>query len=91
MPEPSSQRILVVDVGGTRVKLLATGQTLKRTMDSGPRLTPRAMVAGVKKQTADWKYDAVSLGLPAPVRLQNLTLEEAAQDKSGGFISHRSP
>jgi polyphosphate glucokinase len=67
MPEPSSQRILVVDVGGTRVKLLATGQTLKRTMDSGPRLTPRAMVAAVKKLTADWEYDVVSIGVPAPV------------------------
>jgi polyphosphate glucokinase len=67
MPEPSSKRILVVDVGGTRVKLLVTGQTLKRTMDSGPRLTPRAMVAGVKKLTADWEYDVVSIGVPAPV------------------------
>jgi polyphosphate glucokinase len=67
MAEPSPKRILVVDVGGTRVKLLVTGQTLKRTMDSGPRLTPRAMVAGVKKLTADWQYDAVSIGVPAPV------------------------
>ena len=69
MTEPSStsSRILVVDIGGTRVKLLVTGQTLKRTMDSGPRLTPRAMVAGVKKLTADWKYDVVSIGVPAPV------------------------
>src|SRR5262245_59728108 len=67
MPEPSPKRILVVDVGGTRVKLLVTGQTSKRTMDSGPRLTPRAMVAGVKKLTADWEYDVVSLGVPAPV------------------------
>ena len=54
-------------MGGTRVKLLVTGQTLKRTMDSGKRLTPRAMVAGVKKLTADWQYDVVSLGVPAPV------------------------
>ena len=67
MPEPSPKRILVVDVGGTRVKLLVTGQTVKRTMDSGPRLTPRAMVAGVKKLTADWAYDVVSVGVPAPV------------------------
>jgi polyphosphate glucokinase len=67
MPEPSSKRILVIDVGGTRVKLLVTGQTLKRTMDSGPRLKPRAMVAGVKKLTADWEYDVVSIGVPAPV------------------------
>jgi len=67
MAEPSPKRILVVDVGGTRVKLLVTGQTLKRTMDSGSKLTPRAMVAGVKKLTADWQYDVVSLGVPAPV------------------------
>jgi len=67
MPEPSPKRILVVDVGGTRVKLLATGQTAKRTMDSGPLLTPQAMVTGVKKLTADWKWDVVSLGVPAPV------------------------
>src|SRR4029077_18679681 len=67
MPETSLKRILVVDVGGTRVKLLVTGQTLKRTMDSGPRLTPQAMVAGVKKLAADWEYDVVSLGVPAPV------------------------
>jgi len=67
MPESPPKRILVVDVGGTRVKLLATGQTVKRTIDTGPRFTPRAMVAAVKKLTADWKYDAVSIGLPAPV------------------------
>ena len=42
MPEPSPKRILVVDVGGTRVKLLATGQTVKRTIDTGPGFTPRA-------------------------------------------------
>src|ERR1041385_4472521 len=47
MPEPSPKRILVVDVGGARVKLLVTGQTLKRTMDWGPQLPPQAMVAGV--------------------------------------------
>src|SRR5215475_14460566 len=67
MPEPSPKRILVIDVGGTRVKLLVTGQTLKRTIDTGPRFTPRALVAAVKKVTADWKYDVVSIGLPAPV------------------------
>jgi polyphosphate glucokinase len=67
MPDTSLKRILVVDVGGTRVKVLATGKAVKRTMDSGPRLTPRAMVAGVKKLTADWEYDVVSVGVPAPV------------------------
>ena len=77
MSERSPKRILVVDVGGTRVKLLATGQNLKRTMDSGSKLTPRAMVAGVKKLTADWKYDVVSLGLPAPVVRGRVVAEPA--------------
>jgi polyphosphate glucokinase len=60
-------KILVVDVGGTHVKVLATGRTLKRSLDSGPLLTPRAMVDGVKKLVADWEYDVVSIGVPAPV------------------------
>ena len=59
--------ILVVDVGGTHVKLLATGKTVKRQLDSGPRLTPGRMVAAVKVLVADWKYEAVSIGVPAPV------------------------
>ncbi len=59
--------ILVVDVGGTHVKLLATGKTVKRQVDSGPRLTPGRMVAAVKTLVPDWKYEAVSIGVPAPV------------------------
>ncbi|HVY37129.1 MAG TPA: ROK family protein [Polyangia bacterium] len=59
--------ILVVDVGGTHVKLLATGKRLKRRIDSGPRLTPGKMVAAVEEAVADWKYDVVSIGIPAPV------------------------
>src|SRR5579885_1715887 len=60
-------KILVVDVGGTHVKLLATGHALKRRFDSGPALTARKMVAAVKPLVADWEYDAVSIGVPAPV------------------------
>src|SRR5438105_6277431 len=59
--------VLVIDVGGTHVKILATGQETHRAFDSGPTLTPDAMVAGVKQQTADWKYEAVSIGYPGPV------------------------
>lgn len=60
-------KILVVDVGGTHVKVLATGQIVKRQMSSGRRLTPRQMVVGVQKLTADWTYDAISIGVPAPI------------------------
>ncbi len=60
--------VLVIDVGGTHVKVLATGQKKRREFESGAKLTPRQMVAGVKKLVADWKYDAVSIGYPGPVR-----------------------
>src|SRR5947208_13709875 len=59
--------VLVVDVGGTHVKILATGQKAHRQFDSGPKLKPGRMVAGVRKLASDWKYDAVSIGYPGPV------------------------
>jgi polyphosphate glucokinase len=59
--------ILTVDVGGTHVKILVTGQTEARKFASGPLLTPERMVAGVKKLASDWTYEAVSLGYPGPV------------------------
>lgn len=62
------RRILVVDVGGTYVKILATGQKERRRFPSGRGLTPRQMVKGVKELAADWAYDAVSIGYPGPVR-----------------------
>jgi polyphosphate glucokinase len=59
--------VLVVDVGGTHVKVLVTGQTEPRKFLSGPKLTAARMVSGVKKLARDWKYEAVSIGYPGPV------------------------
>ena len=59
--------VLVVDIGGTNVKILATGQAAPRKFPSGPTLTPKRMVAGVKKLAGDWKYDVVSIGYPGPI------------------------
>ncbi len=59
--------VLVIDVGGTHVKILATGQTETRKFSSGPTMTPAAMVAGVKQLAGDWKYEAVSIGYPGVV------------------------
>jgi len=59
--------ILTIDVGGTGVKVLATGQTEPRRFSSGPNMTPGLMVSEVKKITEDWKYDAISLGYPGVV------------------------
>jgi polyphosphate glucokinase len=60
-------KVLVVDIGGTHVKILATGQTEHRECPSGPEMTPRRMAAGVKKLAADWEYCAVSIGYPGMV------------------------
>ena len=60
-------RVLVVDVGGTHVKVLAIGQKAAREFSSGPTLTAEQMVAGVRKVAADWKYERVSVGYPGPV------------------------
>ena len=60
-------KILVVDVGGTHVKILATGERQKREIVSGPKMTARQMVAAVKKLATGWDYDVVSVGFPGPV------------------------
>jgi predicted NBD/HSP70 family sugar kinase len=67
--------VLVIDIGGTNVKLLATGQEERRQFPSGAKLTPRLMVAGVKKLARDWKYDVVSIGYPGQVRFNRPTGE----------------
>jgi polyphosphate glucokinase len=61
-------KILVVDVGGTHVKLLATGHRVPVKIVSGPKFTPREMVRDVRDATAEWAYDRVSIGYPGPVR-----------------------
>src|ERR1700733_1186855 len=62
-----SPTILVIDVGGTDVKLLATGQKEPRKIPSGPDMTASKMVRLVKKSVRDWKFDCVSMGYPGPV------------------------
>ena len=59
--------VLTIDVGGTHVKILATGQTEHREFDSGPTLTPEQMATGVKDLAKDWPHEAVSIGYPGPV------------------------
>ena len=68
-------KILVIDVGGTSVKLLATKESEPRKFESGEHLTPDQLVAGVRKHTADWKFDVVSLGYPGAVRPDGPTSE----------------
>ncbi len=67
MSEASNLNVLVVDIGGTHVKILATGQTQRREFPSKPAMTPNDVVSGVKSLVGDWKYDVVSIGYPGPV------------------------
>ena len=60
-------KILVVDVGGTHVKLLITGMKTPIKIDSGPSLTAKDMLRDVKAALKDRAYDAVSIGYPGPV------------------------
>ena len=60
-------RVLVIDVGGSHIKALATGHTTPVKFESGPEMTAREMVRGVKTAVAGWRFDAVSIGIPAPV------------------------
>ena len=59
--------ILVIDIGGSHVKILATGETEPRPYRSGKRLTPAQMVAAVQALAEDWTYEAVSIGCPGVV------------------------
>jgi len=60
-------KVLAIDVGGTNVKLLASGHEARRKFTSGKNLTAKQMVGEVRKLAADWQYDAVSIGYPGPV------------------------
>jgi len=61
------QRVLVVDVGGSHVKILVTGEQEPRRVESGPKLTAAQMVDDVKKLGEGWEWDVVSVGIPSPV------------------------
>ena len=60
-------KIMVIDVGGTHVKVHRPGRSEPIKIPSGPKMTAKQMVAAVKKVAKDWKYDAVSIGYPSPV------------------------
>src|SRR5579863_7299699 len=66
MPNPQ-RKILVIDVGGTHVKVLATGQKEPVKIPSGPDMTAKKMVGAVRAAAKDWDYDVVSIGYPGPV------------------------
>src|SRR5271170_7977971 len=66
-PAAKSPKVLVIDVGGTNIKLLATGQAQPLKFPSGPTLTPSGMVRVVQKAVDGWQFDCITLGYPGPI------------------------
>ena len=68
-------KVLVIDIGGTNVKMLATGHAQPLKFPSGSGLTPSQMVARAKRLSAKWEYDVLSIGVPGPVLFGELVAE----------------
>lgn len=64
----TERKVIAIDVGGSHVKLLVDGEVEPRKFDSGPKLTPKAMVEGTLAAAEGWSWDLVSIGIPTPVR-----------------------
>jgi polyphosphate glucokinase len=77
-------KVLVIDVGGTHIKVLATGQREERKIPSGPTMTAKEMVREVKQITKDWEYELVSIGYPGPV-IHGRPLQEP-RNLGGGWV-----
>src|SRR5262245_28588088 len=60
--------VLAVDVGGSHVKALLSGESDRRRFVSGPDLTPQEVVQGDLKLAEGWSFDRITVGIPAPVR-----------------------
>ena len=69
------KKVLVIDIGGSNVKLMISSRAKRRKFSSGPGLTPRRFVTETKKVVGDWKFDAIAIGFPAPVRNGRIAVE----------------
>lgn len=67
VPVARKRKVLVIDVGGTNVKLFAKGQKEPLKIPSGPSMTASKMVSVVKQNVKDWDFDCISLGYPGPI------------------------
>jgi predicted NBD/HSP70 family sugar kinase len=76
--------ILVVDIGGTNVKLWKTGESDKLKFPSGKKFTPQKLVEEARRQSEDWAFDRVSIGYPGDVQLGRPTADPI--NLSGGWV-----
>ena len=82
--KPAAVKVLAIDVGGTHVKVLATGRRTPLEIPSGPKMTARKMVRQVLDGTTGWRYSVVSIGYPGPV-LHGKPVSEPA-NLGGGWV-----
>jgi predicted NBD/HSP70 family sugar kinase len=75
---------LVIDVGGTNIKVLATGHVTRRQLPSSPTLTAAQMVKAVRALTDDWQYDRITIGYPGPVKDGRIAAEPT--HLGGGWV-----
>ena len=80
--------ILAIDVGGTHVKVLATGRRKPLEIRSGPKMTANEMVRKVRQGTTGWRYSVVSIGYPGPV-LHGKPVSEPSK-LGGGWVGSTS-
>src|SRR5919204_1416207 len=76
--------VLVVDVGGSHVKVRASGEAERRRADSGPEMTAAEMVAAVRELAEGWDWDRVSVGIPSPVHNGRVVSEPV--NLGGGWV-----
>jgi hypothetical protein len=62
------KKVLVVDVGGSNVKMMISLEEKRRKFPSGPKLTPESAIEQINDATKDWEFDAVAVGFPAPIK-----------------------
>src|SRR5690349_10841714 len=83
--------VLAIDIGGTHVKILASGQNERQEFESGPKMTPQSMVANVKRLAKDWKYELVSIGYPGRVRLIDRSPSHVTLQRAGSVSITKPP
>jgi hypothetical protein len=78
------KKVLVIDVGGSHVKLMISRAGKRKKFESGKDLRPRQMVAAAKKEISDWKFDAIAIGFPAPI--QNGRIMQDPKNLGKGWV-----
>jgi glucokinase len=81
----TTKKVLVIDIGGTNVKLMIS-QGEKRKFPSGATLSPKRLVAQIKETTSDWEYDVVALGFPSTVAKGRITKDP--KNMAGGWVDY---